>query len=316
MNVGQMTTVQKWTTSSGYLAPAKDICIGIRAEGPGRDQANRPGGISAACHGDLAQFREPSRVPHVAAAVQDRRIINMFDLCFRLFDGAQRPTAFVLYRPQNQEQAPYRFEYWVPKADLTRQNRRQGLDRCRRMTLVANDLRHQQGQLNAQGGKLKVNSSGELIARQQFQVDADKLKNLQDNLSAEVIGLTLSDALHNDNSLIESKDTLGIDAGTLTNLNGKLRALGSKDRAQFKVGGIFNNDKGLVETGNDRFALDSSSLYNQQGTARDLGTQDSICHWRIATTATFFTLGIMWNLFLESASLHPRHAVAQSPLIR
>src|SRR3546814_4970135 len=47
-----------------------------------------------------------------------RRIINMSDLCFQLFDGAQRPTAFVLYGPQEQEQAPYRFQYWVPKADL------------------------------------------------------------------------------------------------------------------------------------------------------------------------------------------------------
>src|SRR3546814_13380151 len=47
-----------------------------------------------------------------------RRIINMSDLCFQLFDGAQRPTAFVLYGPQEQEQAPYRFQYWVPKAEL------------------------------------------------------------------------------------------------------------------------------------------------------------------------------------------------------
>lgn len=233
-----------------------------------------------------------------------------------------------------------------------------------RMTLVANDLRNQQGQLNAQGGKLKVNSStfdhaqgyahadnvevtsatrltsdrghlvattvnlelkrgeilnssGELSARQQFQVDADKLKNLQGNLSAEVIGLTLSDALHNDNSPIESQDTLGIDAVTLTNLNGKLGALGSKDRAQFKVGGHFNNDKGLVETGNDRFALDNSSLYNQQGTARDFGTQGFDLSLADSHNGNiFFALGIMWNLFLESASPHPRHAVAQSPLIR
>ena len=41
-------------------------------------------------------------------------------LLLQLFDGAQRPTAFVLYgsKKQEQEQAPYRFEYWVPKADL------------------------------------------------------------------------------------------------------------------------------------------------------------------------------------------------------
>jgi hypothetical protein len=40
------------------------------------------------------------------------------DLCFQLFDKAQRPTAFILYAPLNDDSLPYRFEYWVPKADL------------------------------------------------------------------------------------------------------------------------------------------------------------------------------------------------------
>ena len=39
-----------------------------------------------------------------------RRIINLSDLCFQLFDGAARPTAVVLYSPQ-QQKTPYRFEY-------------------------------------------------------------------------------------------------------------------------------------------------------------------------------------------------------------
>src|SRR3546814_2486052 len=74
-----------------------------------------------------------------------RRIINMSDLCFQLFDGAQRPTAFVLYGPQEQEQAPYRFQYWVPKADLNlRLKRLVTLSRADRLTfrsdLVANIL--------------------------------------------------------------------------------------------------------------------------------------------------------------------------------
>ena len=47
-----------------------------------------------------------------------RRIVNLSDLCFQLFDGAQRPTAFVLYTPAESGQRPYSFEYWVPKADL------------------------------------------------------------------------------------------------------------------------------------------------------------------------------------------------------
>ena len=57
---------------------------------------------------------------------------------------AQRPTAFVLYGPQKQEQAPYRFEYWVPKADLNlRLKRLVTLSRADRLTfrsdLVAED---------------------------------------------------------------------------------------------------------------------------------------------------------------------------------
>ena len=68
----------------------------------------------------------------------------MSDLCFQLFDGAQRPTAFVLYGPQSQEHVPYRFEYWVPKADLNlRLKRLVTLSRADRLTfrsdLVAED---------------------------------------------------------------------------------------------------------------------------------------------------------------------------------
>src|SRR3546814_18657294 len=68
----------------------------------------------------------------------------MSDLCFQLFDGAQRPTSLVLYGPQEQEQAPYRFQYWVPKADLNlRLKRLVTLSRADRLTfrsdLVAED---------------------------------------------------------------------------------------------------------------------------------------------------------------------------------
>jgi hypothetical protein len=47
-----------------------------------------------------------------------KRIINLSDLCFQLFDGAQRPTAFALYQNSASDGVPYRFEYWIPKADL------------------------------------------------------------------------------------------------------------------------------------------------------------------------------------------------------
>lgn len=73
-----------------------------------------------------------------------RRIIKLSDLCLQLFDGTQRPTAFVLYQPTAAEAVPYRFEYWVPKADLNLRLKRlmtlSRADRIRfRVDLVGDD---------------------------------------------------------------------------------------------------------------------------------------------------------------------------------
>ncbi|WP_223449907.1 MULTISPECIES: hemagglutinin repeat-containing protein [unclassified Pseudomonas] len=141
-------------------------------------------------------------------------------------------------------------------------------------TRLTNDRGHlvaTTGNLELKRGEI-LNNAGELSAGQQLTVDAGSLKNYQGNLSGKNIGLTLNGALDNGNGLIEAGETLGIDAGRLTNLNGKLRALGTQGKSRFKIGGQFNNDNGLVEVGNDRFALDSASLSNQQGTVRHLGT--------------------------------------------
>ena len=46
------------------------------------------------------------------------RIINFADLRFQLFEGAVRPAALVIFGRRNLESPPYRFDYWVPKADL------------------------------------------------------------------------------------------------------------------------------------------------------------------------------------------------------
>ncbi|MGE3993163.1 HsdM family class I SAM-dependent methyltransferase [Pseudorhodoplanes sp.] len=47
-----------------------------------------------------------------------RRIINFADLRFQLFEHALRPTALIIYGAKKPETGPYRFDYWVPKADL------------------------------------------------------------------------------------------------------------------------------------------------------------------------------------------------------
>ena len=46
------------------------------------------------------------------------RIVNLADLRFQLFEGAVRPTALMIFRRGNADAPGYRFDYWVPKADL------------------------------------------------------------------------------------------------------------------------------------------------------------------------------------------------------
>lgn len=141
---GRLTTAEDWTTSRGYLAPAKDIAWGFVWKAL---EGVKPNGMVAfllPAMGILHNTESQAARRMLLQRSKVRRIINMSDLCFQLFDGAQRPTAFVLYGPQKQEQAPYRFEYWVPKADLNlRLKRLVTLSRADRLTfrsdLVAED---------------------------------------------------------------------------------------------------------------------------------------------------------------------------------
>lgn len=53
------------------------------------------------------------------------RVINFADLRFQLFDGAVRPAALLIFsQNKNSTADAYRFDYWVPKADLNLQIKR------------------------------------------------------------------------------------------------------------------------------------------------------------------------------------------------
>ena len=117
---GQVTTAQTWAKTHRYPDPAKDIAWGFVWKAL---KVVKPDGLIAFLlpamgflHNTSAEAQEARR--RLLREARVRRIINLSDLCFQLFDGAQRPTAFVLYAPSNDDQLPYRFEYWVPKADL------------------------------------------------------------------------------------------------------------------------------------------------------------------------------------------------------
>ena len=115
---GQVTTAQTWVAARGYLAPAKDIAWGFTWKAL---NAVKPTGLVALllpAMGILHNNESQAARRQLLQQSRVRRIINLSDLCFQLFDGAQRPSAIVLYGPASQDQPPYRFEYWVPKADL------------------------------------------------------------------------------------------------------------------------------------------------------------------------------------------------------
>jgi N-6 DNA Methylase len=117
---GQVTTAQIWAKAQGYPDPAKEIAWGFVWKAL---KVIKPAGLVAFLLPAMGVLHNTSRESQTARRLllrnaRIRRIINLSDLCFQLFDGAQRPTAFVLYEQAKQGQTPYRFEYWVPKADL------------------------------------------------------------------------------------------------------------------------------------------------------------------------------------------------------
>jgi N-6 DNA Methylase len=117
---GQVTTAQRWAKENGYPDPAKEIAWSFVWKAL---RLVKPNGMIALLLPAMGVLHNTSRESLNARRLllrktRVRRIINLSDLCFQLFDGAQRPTAFVLYEPVAAEGVPYRFEYWVPKADL------------------------------------------------------------------------------------------------------------------------------------------------------------------------------------------------------
>ena len=63
------------------------------------------------------------------------RIINFCDLRFQLFENASSPAALIIYGPGGENISNYKFDYWVPKANLNLKTRRlitlTSADRCR-----------------------------------------------------------------------------------------------------------------------------------------------------------------------------------------
>lgn len=145
-------------------------------------------------------------------------------------------------------------------------------------TLNAQTLDNQGGRIVAQkdlelSGNQLNNQSGEVLAQQTIKVTAASLDNQDGTVAGDALDLQLSANLNNQNGLVESASDLQLAANTLSNNGGKLRALGGEGESRFVLGGLFNNDAGLVEIGSGAFALSSVGLSNIGGTVRHVGDQ-------------------------------------------
>jgi hypothetical protein len=116
----QETSAQKWAKANGRPDPAKDIAWGfIWKSLPVLKPKGMCGLLLPAMgvlHNVSGEAQEARRL--LMRATHVKRIINLSDLVFQLFDGAKRPTAFALFEHAPADGLPYRFEYWAPKSDL------------------------------------------------------------------------------------------------------------------------------------------------------------------------------------------------------
>ncbi|MDD2029508.1 two-partner secretion domain-containing protein [Pseudomonas sp. 39167] len=84
-------------------------------------------------------------------------------------------------------------------------------------------------------------------------------------VSASGIDFDLSGALNNNAGIIESQDSLDILAASLNNQKGQLRTLGQNSTTVFKIGGLFDNNDGTLETASNDVGFNTGSVQNVGG---------------------------------------------------
>ncbi|CAN7330527.1 hemagglutinin repeat-containing protein [Pseudomonas brassicacearum] len=84
-------------------------------------------------------------------------------------------------------------------------------------------------------------------------------------VSASRIDFDLSGALNNNAGIIESQDSLDILAASLSNQKGQLRTLGQNSTTVFKIGGLFDNNDGTLETASNDVGFNTGSVQNVGG---------------------------------------------------
>ncbi|MCW1243356.1 DUF637 domain-containing protein, partial [Pseudomonas sp. SAICEU22] len=130
------------------------------------------------------------------------------------------------------------------------------------------------GRIAAQAGDVVVtnaaadinNRNGGIYATGKVLVTGRDMDNSGGGqVSASRIDFDLSGALNNNAGIIESQDSLDILAASLSNQKGQLRTLGQNSTTAFKIGGLFDNSDGTLETASNDVGFNTGSVQNVGG---------------------------------------------------
>jgi filamentous hemagglutinin len=155
-----------------------------------------------------------------------------------------------------------------------------GVVQGQRVNLTALTVDNQQGRIAAQDGDAVItanqllNAYGGVYAKGALQTRGISLDNSFGQISAKRIDLGLSGQLSNHSGIIESDETLTLQANDLVNQGGKLRALASVGKTQFQIGNLFDNRNGVVETANTNLGLAATTFQNTGGQLMHTGEGD------------------------------------------
>lgn len=115
------------------------------------------------------------------------------------------------------------------------------------------------------------NNDGTLFSKGKLSLEAEKVSNEKGIIAAADLIVKASDSINNNQGLIESSNLLTVQSNNLQNNSGKIRDLGTVGNTVFELGGMLENNNGLIETANHNLILHSASLKNDNGRVLHLG---------------------------------------------
>ena len=153
----------------------------------------------------------------------------------------------------------------------------QGTLQGQRLTLLAlAGLDNQNGRIAAQSGDSSIttadlnNSAGGLYAKGLIDVNANTLTNAG-QIAGGRVRFALGGTLINRSGIIESDSFFDITAANLDNQGGTLRALGTDGASVYRVGGVLDNQGGVIEIANADLTVGAGSFRNTNGSLLHVG---------------------------------------------